>query len=149
MLESSRPWRGPTDDSLRRGAERIYRRGRKAHALAVAERDEESLHESRKQTKYLGQALEVLAPAARGGVAKHVKCAESIADALGDDHDLALLCKRLAANARPGSSRQALLDRLGRRRKHLQRKAAKQGRSLYQHKAKPFADSLDLRSGVR
>ena len=51
----------------------------------------------RKQTKYLAKALEVLGPApAASAMAKRAELAESIADALGDDHDLAVLCERIA-----------------------------------------------------
>src|SRR4030095_8821380 len=52
-------WRFPLDDRpvLRAGFEQVYRKGRKALKKARAERSAESLHESRKQVKYLQQAL--------------------------------------------------------------------------------------------
>ena len=144
MLSDSRAWRDPSDESLRRGIEQIYRKGRKAFTRAGQDGCDETLHESRKQTKYLGQALEVLAPARRGGIGKRVKCAESIADALGDDHDLVVLREKLAARSRSGSSRQEILTLIERRREKLQRKAAKQSRRLYGDKAKAFVDAVDL-----
>src|SRR5262245_11636061 len=140
VQSDARPWPRPTDDSLRRGIERIYRKSRKAFARADAERGEEALHESRKQTKYLGQALEVVAP---DGGTRVTKRADKIADALGDEHDLAVLRGELEARL-SGSARRAALARVQRRRRKLQHKAAKQGRRLYRCKTKAFVARLHI-----
>jgi CHAD domain len=138
-------WPEPTDDALRRGVERIYRKGRKAFSDAEADRSDATLHESRKQTKYLGKALEVLEPGAgMAARAKRARRAESIADVLGDDHDLAVLEQRLAARAASASAGRAIVTRIERRRKQLQRKAAKQSRRLYRRKPGAFVEALDL-----
>jgi len=144
VLSESRLWPAATPDSVRHGVERIYRKARKAFARAKADARKTALHETRKQTKYLGKALEVLAPSRTGRIAKRVKCANSIVGALGDDHDLAMLRKRLGGRSRSRSSRHGLLAHIERRREKLQQKAAKRGRRLYRRKAKAFVDELDL-----
>jgi CHAD domain-containing protein len=143
VRSSSAPWHDPTHASLRRAVERLYRKGRKAYERANEEPCEEALHESRKQTKYLGNALEVVDAARHGALARRVKRADRIADALGEDHDLALLQKKLKVRRRSNSASQALLTRIERRRERLQRKAAKQSRRLYGKKAKAFVAALD------
>jgi hypothetical protein len=135
VLFASRPWRTPSNATQQRGVERLYRKGRKAFALTDADRCDETLHEARKQSKYLGKALEAIA----GPRARSVKRAEAVADALGDDHDLAVLAEKIANAPRHGRTERELLAHLGRRRGKLQRKAAKRGRRLYRRKSKSFA----------
>ena len=142
----SRQWPAPTEVSLSCAVERMYRKSRKAFARAETDQRDETLHESRKQTKYLSNALNVLAPVDRGRVAKRAKRAEAIADALGDDRDLALVRRKLVARPRPGSARRALVAGIDDRRQKLQRKAAKKSRRLYRRKAKTFVGALDLRA---
>jgi CHAD domain-containing protein len=144
VLSDSQPWPAASDDCLRSGIQRIYRKGRKAFARADADGDEEALHESRKQTKYLGAALQVLAAARGGSTAKRVKQAEAIADELGDDHDLAVVRGKLTGQRRSGSSRRALLAQIDGRRQKLQRKAARHSRRLYRRKPKAFVAALDF-----
>src|SRR5262245_48874176 len=147
VQSDARPWPRPSKHALRRGIARMYRQSRKAFTRADEERAEEALHESRKRTKYLGQALEVLAPNTSGrAAAKRAKRADAIADALGDDHDLALLQGELAEHSRSGSSARAAIDRIERRREKIQRKAAKRGRRLYRDKGKAFVAALHLES---
>lgn len=149
MLSGSRSWPAGTDASMRCAVERIYRKGRKTFARAEEDRRETTLHESRKRTKDLEKALEVLAATRGRHIAKPIDRAASIADALGDDHDLVLLHKRVAARRRSAPSRQALLEQIARRRRKLQRRAAKVGRRLYRRKPKAFVGALDLRAPAR
>jgi hypothetical protein len=138
-------WPDPTNDALRCGVERIYRKARKAFSDAEADRSDATLHESRKQTKYLGRAVEVLEPGAgRAARAKRSKRADSIAAALGDDHDLAVLEQRLAGRAASSPAGHAIVSHIDRRRKQLQRKAAKRSRRLYRRKPRKFVEALDL-----
>jgi hypothetical protein len=44
----------------------------------------------------------------------------------------------------PRGSHNILLTRIERRRERLQRKAARQSRRFYRHKAKAFVDAVDL-----
>jgi CHAD domain-containing protein len=144
VRSDSHSWPAPTDESLSCAVERIYRKSRKACTRAEADQRDETLHESRKQTKYLGNALEVLSQAAGARVAKRTRRAKAIAEALGDDHDLAMLRKELLTPPHSRVARPGLLTLIEDRRTKLQHKAMKQSRRFYRRKAKAFAGSLDV-----
>jgi CHAD domain-containing protein len=69
---------------------RVYRAGRKALSTARS-RDDESLHEWRKQSKYLLNELECLKSVFGISLTKRRRRADRLAEVLGDDHDLAVL----------------------------------------------------------
>lgn len=133
-------WRLPLDPwpVLRSGLERVYRKGRKALDVAQARGSDHSLHEVRKQVKYLGAALEILQPAAPRAVAKLVQRADAVAQTLGDDHDLAMLRRRL------GHADRELIAWANRRRRKLQKRALKNARRLYRGKPKEFVRECKL-----
>ena len=137
-------WRVPREDIpvLRAGFERVYRKGRKALKKARAEGTTESLHESRKQAKYLHQALSVIALRKSGRLAKAAKRAQAVADGLGEDHDLAVLQALLAALPADAPKAKKLLKRIQSRRAKLQRKALKQAQRLYGRKPAAFLDRV-------
>jgi len=137
-------WRVPLDDAqvLRAGFERVYRKGRKALRKARAEGSTESLHESRKQVKYLQQAAAIVANGASRRLKKLAKRAESVAERLGDDHDLALLQAKLAALPAQSKAESKLIARIETRRARLQRKALKQARRLYRKKPAAFLEAV-------
>jgi CHAD domain-containing protein len=138
--ELTSPWRVPRDlwPVLQAGIRRIYRKGRRALALAESNTTARALHESRKQVKYLGAALGMLGRARARRAAKLVKRANAIAKPLGNDHDLAVLRSMVSAmRADP-----VLLEKLDRRRRKLQKKALKRGRKLYKRKPGKFVMRL-------
>ena len=138
-------WRVPGHGSaaLHAGIDRIYRKGRKALAQVESDCSDENLHEARKQAKYIGQAMEIFEPLKARHLAKRIRRAESIADCLGEDHDLAILQDRIAKlSAGSHAAYKGLLAPIEHRRKKLQRKALKQGRRLYKSKAKAFIERL-------
>lgn len=138
-------WHIPSDGSaaLLAGIARLYRKGRKALGRAQTDRSDENLHESRKQTKYTGQALEIFKSRKTHYLAKWIKRAESMAEKLGEDHDLVILQNSIAnLSAGRHTIFEDLLAAIERRRKQLQRKALKQGQHLYQSKAKDFIERL-------
>src|SRR5262249_51428072 len=99
--------------ALRPGVRRVYRSGRKVLAVARAEPRDENLHELRKQAKYLWQELEILASIAPGMLRARAARARRLSDALGDDHDLAVLRQRLShAPARVPRTTIAAVSRL-------------------------------------
>jgi CHAD domain-containing protein len=123
--------------ALREALQRSYRVGRKAFRRAQKTTSDEQLHEWRKQTKYYLHQLEVVALLEGDRFAKRRKRASRLSDRLGDDHDLAVLHARMlarAADAPSGSAVKDLLRTLARRRKRLQRKAARLGEQLYSKK---------------
>jgi CHAD domain-containing protein len=125
--ERAEYWRFPLNDApvLRVGFERVYRKGRKALKKARAELSAESLHETRKQVKYLQQALAMVADGEARGLKKLARRAEAVAERLGDDHDLAGLEARLAELRTPSRPQRKLIARLEARRAKLQKKAPK------------------------
>ena len=134
-------WRVPGHGSavLHAGIDRIYRKGRKALAQVESDGSDENLHELRKQGKYIGQAMETFEPLKARYLAKRIRRAISIADRLGEDHDLSILQDGIAKlSAGSHAAYKALHAPIGHRRKKLQRKALKQGRRLYKSKAKAF-----------
>jgi CHAD domain-containing protein len=136
-------WRMPRElwPVLRDGIERVYRKGRKALAKARSERSDENLHEARKQVKYFGAVMKILRATEARRVARLAKRADSIAERLGRDHDLALVRQRFARA--PGKQDKLLLDDLGRRRKKLQKKALKRAQRLYHRKPGKFVARLE------
>jgi CHAD domain-containing protein len=131
-------WHIQTDDAsaLQTGIARMYRRGRKALKDAASDPSDEKLHESRKQAKYLGQAVEVLKPQKGNRLTKIIKRAEAIADCLGDDHDLVVLEENIPANL--GNAAKTLRANIEARRGELQTKAMKKGWQLYKRAPKGF-----------
>jgi CHAD domain-containing protein len=122
---------------LRAGFRRIYRRGRKALRNAEKQPDAETLHELRKRAKDLWHAAQIMRPAKPKRLRKVAKRAHRLADALGDDHDLAVL--RDAATDRPEALREGedlLLRAVVRERQdELRREAFERARRLYSSKS--------------
>jgi len=127
------------------GFERIYRRGRRACRAARKHPGTETMHELRKRAKDTWHAAEILTPLAPKRMAAIARRAHRLADAAGEDHDLAVLLE--AARERSGALAPADLDLLEalieRRRARLQGRARKRGRQLYA--AKPRAVARKLR----
>jgi CHAD domain-containing protein len=138
--ERAEYWRFPLEDTpvLRAGFERVYRKGRKALKRARAAGTTESLHESRKQVKYLQQALAVVADGGSRSLRKLEKRAGVVAERLGDDHDLAMLEAKLAALPARSKAQRKLIARIEARRAKLQKKALKLARRMYRRKAAAF-----------
>jgi CHAD domain-containing protein len=125
------------------GLERAYARGRRAMRRAERKPAVENLHEWRKRVKdlwYHARLLRATAPLTLGGV---VKEAHALSDLLGDDHDLAVLRRKvtavsehLAADTAPVI---ALIDH---RREQLQDEARVAGARLYAESPSRFARRL-------
>jgi CHAD domain-containing protein len=124
------------------GLKRAYKKAREAGERAHEERTDDRLHEWRKQTKYLDNQLDILMPWRPRRFAKSRKRAHKLADRLGDDHDLAMLEQRIGEIAGPHAAQAdgagALLTRLRRRRRKLQRRAFRLGRRLYVENPKRY-----------
>jgi CHAD domain-containing protein len=127
------------------GLKRVYRNGRKAFVVAQEEPSQEHFHEWRKQVKYLWHQLQVLQPMHLGQVTALADQAHSLANALGDDHDLAVLSdKFLEAPDRfaDRATMQTLADLIACCRAHLQAQAMTLGHQLYAAKPRLFVDRL-------
>jgi CHAD domain-containing protein len=125
------------------GIKRIYRKGRAALEAAISNRTDDNLHEFRKQTKYMGHAIKVLAPEAHDTLAKFIERVDAIGDDLGGDHDLVVLQIKIGgATVSIGTTQLKLLARINSLRTDLQRSALKQGKRLYKYKAGRFLKRL-------
>jgi CHAD domain-containing protein len=135
VIERSERWRlqGDAGAVLGDGLTRTYRRGRKKLASVKASRDTEQLHDWRKQVKYLWHQLQILQPLRPGKIGKLATQSHKLADALGDDHDLAVLRHKIESHAQ-ASELDELLRRLDRRRVQLQDRALVLGARLFADK---------------
>jgi len=123
----------------RKGVARTYKRGRKAFAVADADPTAENLHELRKRVKDLWYQERLLQPAWPAMLGAHADEAHTLADMLGDDHDLAVLAERLP---RTLAASDVLLELIDERRRELLAEIRLLGRRLYAEKPKAFARRL-------
>ena len=139
-------WEGAADDdALTAGFRRVYKRGRRAYGSAQEKPDAETLHELRKRAKDLWHAAQIMRPEAPKRMKKMGRSAHKLADALGDDHDLAVL--RDAAAERPDTlapGEPLLLNTIvGERQEELRRDALDRGRRLFKRKPGRVVASFD------
>jgi CHAD domain-containing protein len=142
----SRDWgvTGGAWDVVSGGLRQVYRAGRQALRAAQAETNDETLHEWRKQSKYLRHALELLEPLGDAAVKGARENAHDLGDQLGDDHDLAVLAGLLESEGGrlAGGAAATLRPVIDRRRAELQRDAFALGADLYRRRPKAFAGRL-------
>ena len=127
------------------GLWRVYRRGRDAFRTVQERPSDEHLHEWRKQVKYLWHQLQVLQPLHPTRITALADQAHTLADTIGDDHDLAVLHQWLVEEADRFPDRNmvdALLGRIAYRRVTLQAQAMALGPCLYREKPSVFVDRL-------
>ena len=127
-------------ESATDGLRRAYRKCRDALAIVGADRNNETLHDLRKQLKYLNEAMRILEQSGSRQLGRRIKRGEAVADQLGSDHDLAVLEQRVAQQENADSKIvQALFER---RRTKLQHKALRDARLLLQKRPRVFIDGL-------
>jgi CHAD domain-containing protein len=111
------------------------------------------MHEWRKRVKDLRYATEALAQSAsqqerrrRKRLLAIAKAADTLGEALGEEHDLALLAQRVDAEneifRRDKRGRRELRRAIGRRRKRLRKRAFERGKALYARTPKRFGRRL-------
>jgi CHAD domain-containing protein len=137
--------KGDEWEVLKKGLKRIYRNGYQAFHLASGDPSDESLHEWRKRTKDLWHTLQILQPVRPEYTQVRGDQAHELADALGDDHDLAVLHQILSDQA-GGTIDQAAVDEIrpliDRRRSELQLDAYSLGEKVYAESPKVFVTRL-------
>lgn len=123
--------------------QRIYRHGRRAQLLGRSRPTDETLHEWRKQAKYLRYALEILAPLQPRRLARLARQAGRLTDCLGEAHDLALLAARVRPYLKSNrAGLAALFAIIERRRKRLTLEALARGQGLYGARPRDWEKSL-------
>jgi CHAD domain-containing protein len=131
--------------SIGEGVQRVYRRGRRALAVASEKATVEHLHEWRKQVKYLRHQLELLRPMKASVLGPLAGRAEELGDVLGDDHDLAMLRREVAGDPERFGGKEVvepLLDRIDRRRERLEREAVSLGKRIFRRAPRDFGERL-------
>ncbi|NBC18969.1 MAG: CHAD domain-containing protein [Bacteroidetes bacterium] len=133
-------------EALRPGLHRVYRRGYARKADAEAHPSAERLHEWRKRVKYLWYHLRLLTPIAPDVLSPLVNDLDQLQEALGNDHDLAVLRKTLLdADNLPGhvAAYEALLLLINERRAALQNEARALGERIYAAPPDPFIERVE------
>jgi CHAD domain-containing protein len=129
------------------GLKRTYIKGRDAFKQAKTRPDNDTLHEWRKQTKYLWHELQLFDSLHAAEVQHLADVAHKVEDVLGDDHDLAVLYER-ALEAREsfdkGSTHEALLNLIMRCRAGMQQKALQLGLRLYEDTPAVFNRRIEI-----
>jgi len=126
------------------GLRHTYRQGRRALALAAESPSVASLHEWRKQTKYLWHQLQLLQ--ATWNEKDLVNRTHQLATLLGEDHDLAVLRETLAADPLPYGGHRILkgvFAVIDQRRAELERQAFALGREIYQEAPTTFTSRIE------
>jgi CYTH domain-containing protein/CHAD domain-containing protein len=131
--------------SLAAGIERTYQRGRRDFRRAESEPTDSRLHEWRKSLKTLWYQVRLIERAAPSVLAPLVTTLDDIADALGDDHDLAVLIERLSATPeRFGGKRNVKrATRMARRQQaELRQRAFRLGATVYAESPPAFTKRM-------
>jgi CHAD domain-containing protein len=146
-LESAPPQMNE-QESVGRGMKTVFKQGRRAMARAQRDPSVENLHEWRKQAKYLFHQTELLKSLVRVNFKPVRKRSEKLGTLLGNDHDLAMLHRKLEEYFNRGllpgngTARGIFNRKLQRRRQKLQKKSFKVGKRLYGQSPANFAGSL-------
>ena len=146
LLLSSRKrvkhWKIPDGfDTLGVGIEDTYRRGRRALRRAIDRPTDHRMHEWRKSVKHLWYQVRLIDRAAPSVLEPLVAALDDLAEALGDDHDLAVLVDRLAADPKAFGGKQGakLARRLARSQQaDLRRRALRRGATVYAETPRAF-----------
>ena len=115
---------------------RMYRRGRRALPKTGQRASDASLHEWRKQVKYVRYALEMLKSARSGKLARR---AEQLTDTLGDAHDLTVLARKARGFAKRNRiDLEVLLVVTERRRNRLAADSLRSGEEFFGDKPRDW-----------
>ena len=135
-------WRTGNGDweVLGAGLKRVYGNGRKALAVAQADRTAAKLHEWRKQIKYLWHQLQLLEPLWPGMIGDLADEAHKLSEYLGDDHDLSVLRDKITevGGSEGEPQRQALIRLIDVYRTELQDKAMALGHRIFEETPADF-----------
>jgi len=114
---------------------RIYKSGRRARPTASRHPTASTLHEWRKQVKYLRYALEMLTAMRSRRLARLARQAKQLTDCLGEAHDLAMLVQKARLFAkRNRADLRLLFTIIEQQRERLTGDALSNGERLYQAK---------------
>jgi CHAD domain-containing protein len=118
-----------------------YQRARRAFHAALADSEDERLHEWRKRSKDFWYHLRLLREAWPGMTEGWTSEAHRLTDLIGDDHDLAVLMESITNmpdDARPVPNLDHVRSAIHDRRAQLQQQATVLGCRLYAEKPRPM-----------
>jgi CHAD domain-containing protein len=133
--------------ALEGGLRRTYAEGREAFADARKKPTDQRLHDARKRVKDLWYHARLLRPVWPGPIGELVDALDRLGDLLGEDHDLAVLAKTVAALADEGAgggAGETVLSLAANRRAELQAEIWPLGRRVYADRLKPFVRRLGV-----
>jgi len=134
----SRKWPVPGGFAdVAHGIETVYRRGRRALSDARDQPTDESIHEWRKSVKHLFHAMHLIEAAAPSVLTPMVEQLDQLGDALGDDHDLAVLVEQL------GDDQDRVVDLARAQQAELRQRAFRQGATVYAEKPAAFRRRIE------
>jgi CHAD domain-containing protein len=134
--------------SVQRGLKNVYQRGRAACADARRRPAAETLHEWRKQVKYLSNEVILMRMLFGVGLKEILRGSQKLGALLGEDHDLVLLEAKLDEFYGNGllradnTARSVFCKRIKRRRKKLQAASFRLGKRLYRRSAGKFVMAI-------
>jgi len=142
-LERVKDWTDVPDkwSSVGNGVKQTYRRARRGFANAAQDPKPESLHEWRKQTKYLYYQLQLLRPLRPDALDLSIAQSDRLGELLGDDHDLVVLAQVLTDDPThfgDESLVELLSTLIEHRRQQLEQEAGLLGQHLFQETPKEF-----------
>jgi CHAD domain-containing protein len=124
--------------ALEAGLERSYRRGRRAMRKAAGRGSPERMHAWRKRAKDLWYQERLLTAVAGPAVRGQAKDLHRLSDLLGDDHDLAVLRRRLANPLPVAADVDGVVGLIDHRRAELEGEAFSLGARIYAEKPRTF-----------
>ncbi len=146
-LDQTDRWKIPNrGDALVAGIGATYERGARTLQRAVHKPTDDRLHEWRKSVKtlwYQARLIERAAPSVLGAL---VASLDDLAEALGDDHDLAVLIERLTSDPKRfgGKPQVKQAVRLARAQQDdLRRRAFRLGATIYAETPRAFTRRID------
>ena len=130
--------------TIRRAAQRSYKRGRQTLRRARKKPTAENFHAFRKEAKQLWYQLRILRPLHPAILKELSDELKRIGQHLGHAHDLSFLAERLRMTGGTGRKRggRALGGLIDARQQELQRMAADLGERFYAQRAREFGDRL-------
>lgn len=146
VVDDLGPWSRVDAADTVDGIASTYRQGRDALEEVLDGVSTEKLHEWRKRVKYLWYQVQTIREAAPSVLAPLAHGLHELADALGDDHDLAVLVERIRSEPDrfgPAVEHEAAVLLAERRRADLQYRAVARGRRLYVEPPTVFRDRVD------
>jgi CHAD domain-containing protein len=131
--------------SLAEGLRRCYRVTRKSFKEAYDTDHAEDVHEWRKGVQHHWRQMQLLAPCWPSELSARAEAARSLSQVLGDDHDIALLCRLIATPTMTFGTPEetaAFLKRCAKRHKALRKEARVKGERLFVERAGPFTERI-------